>query len=110
MQKTSFTARSQHMYALIEKYLSSKSTQKQFCQKENIAVSTFSYWLRHYQRNNQDRRQLEGEFIPLHFTSENAAIAAQPTFAVEYPNGVVVRLFGPINIQVISQLVSIQAT
>jgi len=36
-------------------------------------------------------------------------IPAQPTCAVEYPNGVVIRLFGSINVQMISQLIRMQA-
>jgi len=107
--KTSPTPRTQQMYTLIEKYLSSGSTQKQFCQQESIPLSTFSYWLRHYRRSNQNSDQKSAEFIPLGFTStRNIPVLSQPTCAVEYPNGVLVRLFGSVDVQLISRLVNLQ--
>jgi hypothetical protein len=107
--KTFLTRRAQQMYALIKKYLSNGSTQKQFCQQESVLLSTFTYWLRHYRRSNQNSDQTSVEFIPLGLPSKrNMPVLPQPTCAVEYPNCVLVRLFGSVDVQLISRLVNLQ--
>jgi hypothetical protein len=107
--KTSLTPRAQQMYTLVGKYLSSGSTQKQFCQQQSIPLSTFSYWLRHYRQNNQNPDQTSAEFIPLGLTSKrNVPVLSQPTCAVEYPNGVLVRLFGSVDVQLHGRLINLQ--
>lgn len=108
--KTSPTPRAQQMVTLVEQYLSSGLTQKQFCRQESVPLSTLHYWLRHYRRKNQNSQQTSAEFIPLGFTSKRnmPAPLSQPTYAVEYPNGVLVRLFGSVDVQLISRLVNLQ--
>lgn len=119
-QEKSLTLRAQQMYALIEKYLSGELTQKQFCQHQSLPFSTFAYWLRRYRRNAQKAVQPATEFIPLTFTStRNRPILSQPTCpdgyllshgacAVEYPNGVMVRLFGSVDVPLIDRLIKLQ--
>ncbi len=111
MAKSSLTPRAQQMYPLIERCLASEPTQKQFCQQEGFSRSTFLYWLKKYRRHQQSDAHPSCEFIPLHFAvNKNLPASAQPaTCAVEYPNGVVIRLFGSINVQMISQLIRMQA-
>jgi len=109
MEKSPLIPRAQQMYPLMEKYLSSQLTQRQFCQQEALSMSTFLYWLKRYRRNQQSDAQSAREFIPLHFTANKGLpIPAQPTCAVEYPNGVVIRLFGSVNVQMVAQLVRMQ--
>jgi len=109
MEKSPLTPGAQKMYPLIEKYFSSQLTQRKFCQQEDLSMSTFLYWLKKYRRNQQIDAQSAREFIPLHFAaSKNLPISTQATCAVEYPNGVVIRLFGPVNIQIVSQLVKVR--
>ncbi len=110
MVKSFLTPRAEQMYPLIERYLASELTQKQFCQQEGFSRSTFLCWLKKYRRHQQSNAHPSCEFIPLHFAANKGLpIPAQPTCAVEYPNGVVIRLFGSINVQMISQLIRMQA-
>ena len=40
------------MYPLIESYLDSGLTQKQFYRQQELPHHVFSYWLRHYRKHN----------------------------------------------------------
>jgi len=111
MEKSPLIPRAQQMYPLMEKYLFSQLTQRQFCQQEALSMSTFLYWLKKYRRHQQNDAQTSREFIPLHFAAnKNLPTSTQPTCAVEYPNGVVVRLFGSVTVQMLAQLVNLRAT
>lgn len=108
-QEKSLTVRAQQMYALIEKYLSGELTQKQFCQHQSLPFSTFAYWLRHYRRHTQNTDQTSTEFISLGPASKrNRSVFSQPTCTVEYPNGVMVRLFGSVDVPLIDRLIKLQ--
>ena len=105
--------RTQEMFTRIEKYLAAKRrarglTQKAFCEQEGLALSTFQNWLQKYRAR---QRQLENPpashsgFIPLHV--RQAPIAAPPlSCVIEFPNGVIIRLSGQVDMQVLSHLVA----
>lgn len=86
------SVRTQQMYAVIEKYLNSDVPQKVFCQAENIAHSTFTYWLQKY-RNKKKKEIQPADFIPLKINPEAEQDSAG-WCKIEFPNGIVIRIGG----------------
>ena len=100
------TQRTQDMFALIEKYLSSGLKQKQFCQQESIAYSTFQWWLHEYRHRDDKyapKKPSSKKFIKLPPLSPN--VLSHHSYSIEYPNGITVHLSGPVDVPLISQLV-----
>jgi vacuolar-type H+-ATPase subunit B/Vma2 len=73
------------MYGMIRRYESSQESQKLFCEKESIALSTFSYWLRRYREQQSERA---GSFIEIKSVEREARIE------LEYPGGLRIRIYG----------------
>ena len=115
-KQQSLTARAQEMYALVEKYLASGLTQKRFCEQEAIRYSTFHWWVHQYRHttrphkpDTEGEKKLSNPFIPLHITPTiDPSDPSPPSCAIEYPNGLVVRLFGDVDIRVLSHLLCLQ--
>jgi len=53
MQNSPLTPRARQMFGLIEKYLSSGLTQRQFCRQEELSINTFLCRLKPYLRHGQ---------------------------------------------------------
>jgi len=72
------------MFALVDKWKSSQSTQKQFCAEHNLKVGTFAYWVaKHKQASSSDP---SGGFADVDvFGSADSA-----PVRITYPNGIVV--------------------
>ena len=68
----------QWMYKLVERYMRSKLTKRQFCQLEGISLSTLDYWRRKYGLNPS-----EGGFISLGCGSKEIQ-----GYMIKFPNGV----------------------
>lgn len=85
------------MFALVDKWKSSETTQKQFCVEHDLKVGTFAYWVaKHKQASSSDPA---GGFVDVDvFGSADSALVR-----IIYPNGVVVRC--PANLPLISQLI-----
>jgi hypothetical protein len=80
------------IYPLIAKYeQQSDLTQKQFCKKHDLSISTFSYWLSKYRRsgqvaNNQD--SLAPHFDQLTVTDLASSTFSSSVIRITYPSGV----------------------
>ena len=102
-QKTSHTPRAQEMFALVEKYLASGSSRKEFCKQESIPLSTLQWWLGQYRRTNHTKAgsvRSSETFVPVKVTSpKNTSIPSYPACIVEYPNGVVLQGPGDVHPQ-----------
>ena len=63
------------MYPIVKKYLSRNGqTQKDFCLSEQIGISKFQYWLRHFHdAMNKDSVTSDSKFIELELCEENSA-------------------------------------
>jgi hypothetical protein len=115
-KQQSLTARAHEMFALVEKYLASGITQKRFCEQEAIRYSTFHWWLHQYRHTTHpprpdaaDGKGLSNPFIPLHIKPTiDPSDPSPPSCAIEYPNGLVVHLFGDVDIRVLSHLLCLQ--
>jgi hypothetical protein len=77
-------SKTQRMFALVEAWRAGEESKNDFCDRHQINVHTFSYWVGKYTRNHQD----EGGFVEL------STAASLPTARVRltYPNGVILEL------------------
>ena len=80
--------RHRQMYALIEKSQNSPLSQKAFCQQEDLALSTFAYWLKKYRRSQQT-----ADFIPMKI-NERSSQKQSEWCEIEFPGGIVIRIGG----------------
>ena len=85
------------MFALVEQWKSSETTQQQFCAEHDVKVSTFAYWVAKHKRAGSG--DLAGGFVNVD-VSEPADSAP---VRITYPNGVVVSC--PADLPLISQLI-----
>jgi hypothetical protein len=122
------THRSKKMYSLIESYLSHKGkiTQKAFSQQKGIPLSTFQWWLKHYRESSAtlppassltagpEQGNLSPQpFIPFPcptegrwgFGSEEKRADSPSHYVIEYPNGVIIRISGSVEVEVLRQLI-----
>ena len=103
------------MFKTIETYLASGQTQKVFCRTNDIKNSTFRFWLRQYQlRKDTDKtnkEQLSGQgFVPIEFSpSSDRVPGSQHGFTIEYLSGVRLMMNTNPDIQLIRELLKLQA-
>jgi len=101
------TPRAKQMFLVIENYLNSQLSRKVFCQQQGITYSTLQWWLTKYrQANSSDSKPAlaTNQFIPIEF--KTAVVAnPQPHCRIEFPNGIVIQLFGHNDPQFIRTLV-----
>ena len=123
------TPRARKMYLIIEKYLSrnGKITQKAFSQQEGIPLSTFQWWLKQYRESSATPSLAvslaagpeqgvlpQQPFIPLPCPTEGRRRvgdgdkrAESPThYVIEYPNGVIIRISGSLEVEFLRRLIS----
>lgn len=85
------------MFPLIEKYLDSSQTQKDFCLGNDINPPKFTYWLNKYRKT-----QKSSGFIPLNFKHPNIIGDTR----IELPNGIAIFFNGSANTAFIGELIS----
>ena len=77
--------RKEFMFTIIHSYIDSGSNQHTFCQQQNLAKSTFQYWLKKYR--NQNGPEDTASFIPIHIKNRGSNLAADSAFVIEFANG-----------------------
>jgi len=97
--------------AVVEKYLAAKGqprslTQRAFCQREGLGYTTFQSWLQKYRSaHRQTSAPVRRGFIPIRLQPPTVAALPATSCALEFPNGVVVHLAGPLDPQLLSYLI-----
>ena len=96
------------MYASISKWHESGLSQFSYCKQEQIATSTFSYWVRKHKREqlpSEVSKLPAKSFIPLELTKPEIL----PVWLVEisYPNGVYVRCAAGADVNMIKTLIGL---
>lgn len=81
--------REEEMYPIVETWLQSGQSQKQFCEEQGIKMHLLNYWVRHY----RDQRDVESsspvqEFIPVDLKEGNEL---NSVVELIYPNGIRLR-------------------
>lgn len=98
MQAISRKIKRAKMFKLARIFLASGNTQKEFCRKHDIRLSTFQFWLRQYRREKQpvpiEQTKPDQAFIPIQFSSKEQNQDPQYSWSIEYPNGVRVQFTG----------------
>ncbi len=88
--QSNLSPRSRQMYALIEKSQNSPLSQKAFCQQEDLALSTFTYWLKKY-RGFKQSPSVPEDFIPVKI-NERSPQKQSNWCEIEFPGGIVIRI------------------
>jgi hypothetical protein len=84
--------RQDNMKALIETYLKGAGlTQRQFCQNNNIALSTFQFHLRKYRQQSIADSEPIAHFIPLTLSDQASPSGRYSECEIAWPNGLVIR-------------------
>lgn len=100
--------RAEEMFALIETYLASGLSPKIFCEQHHLTLSTLQYWRRKYtthMRQGDAPTSQDLQFIPLRARQRRLSVPAPAQWVIEFPHGVIVRLSGTMDIQLLSQLI-----
>lgn len=102
------TRHAEEMFRVIEQFLASNLSRQEFCQQHDIRYSTLHWWLSQYrQRNGQSQHNTPSQkkFIPIEL--KPSATTSQPHCQIEYPNGVVLHLYGQFDARLITELVTV---
>ncbi len=89
------------MFPVVEAYLGSELTQKDFSAEHGISVAVLCYWLSKYRRKSVE----SGAFLEIHPGA--AATAELPLLEVCYPSGVRLRIFSPLKAAYLDHLLSV---
>jgi hypothetical protein len=87
MEKSSREQNKAAMFQLVEKYLGSGITQKQFCTEHGLSLVRFQYWHKRYKEHQSE----QGGFIPVRISHGKQKIIVS-NFEIQYPNGIILRL------------------
>ena len=101
------SSHAQEMFKKVETFLASELSQTEFCQQHGLAYWTFRYWLKKYQARQPMPLQPDAtptDFIPLRLQASEPLLQTS-SCEIEYPSGVMVRLHGPLDAEVVSQLI-----
>ena len=94
------TPRAIQMFAIIEKYQAGVLRQKAFCRQEKLKYPTFQYWLKKYRQAQAKPQKPQpsstNQFIPLTITQPWQPTTASQQVVIEFPNGVVIRLYAQV--------------
>jgi hypothetical protein len=109
MPDRTLTRRAQEMFTIIERFLQSGLPQKAFCKSEDIALSTFQWWLSQYRKQKSTNQPSLPIQSPAFITVKPQASrpAYSPTTILTYPNGVTLRLTGTIEPALLKELINL---
>lgn len=99
------------MFEMVERFLESRFSQTEFCHQHEIAYWTFRYWLKKYQAHKLHQRPNTSEsepgsaFVPVRIQPPETVRLHSSSCVIEYPNGVLVRLSGAVDAQLVAELI-----
>jgi transposase-like protein len=89
----------EEMFPLVETYLSSPATQKEFSAANGMSLHVLNYWLAKYRRERAE----SGAFLEIVPAAE---AADRPLLEISYPTGVRLRVFSPLTPAYLDHLLS----
>ncbi len=89
------------MFPVVETYLASEFTQKEFSAEHDMSVAVLNYWLAKYRSKSVET----GAFLEIHPGATSAA--ERPLLEVCYPHGVKLRIFTPLQPAYLDHLLSV---
>jgi len=90
------------MFSLIGKWKKSGIRQKDFCDRHDISLHAFYYWLRKYKQNHQTS---ENGFVPVEI--EPMGNNSKEDIHIHYPNGVLITLDKTVSLSRIKALIKV---
>jgi hypothetical protein len=75
------------MYPLVQEYLSSEVSRREFCHGHQIKVHTFQYWLSKYKQEQIKENHVD-KFVPLEVNDSSALL--NQVVRISYPSGMIV--------------------
>ena len=107
---TKRTLKQEHMFSLIEQFQAGTYSQPAYCRLVDIKLSTFYYWLKKYRLAHSKVQETEQKrssaFLPLSIVfPKRLSNPFTDSCSIRFPNGVLVRLTGSINPQMLLQLI-----
>jgi len=102
----------EEMYLAVEIWQESDLTKSKFCEREGIAIHTFKYWQKKYNKEKKQSsakvKQGKEKFIPIEM-SPNASSQYSEVLQLEitFPNGVKISCPANMSIQNIKSLIDI---
>jgi hypothetical protein len=103
MQKKDQLRKREKMFLLIEEWQQSGQSQRQFCIKNDIPYHIFIYYNQKYKQQHIGN---EGGFLPMEITNTSSH-RNSGDIEVHYPNGVMVRLPGSMNLRMVEHLIKL---
>jgi hypothetical protein len=102
----------EEMYLAVEIWQESGITLKQFCSKENLSSSTFSYWLRKYRKEKSTPSSIVNSFVPVELSSSPMickpdADNTDGDILISYPNGIQVNCSGSTSTEKLIELIKL---
>ena len=88
------------MFPVVETYLDSELTQKDFSAEHDMSAAVLNYWLAKYRSKSAE----SGAFLEIHPGA--AAPPERPLLEVCYPHGVKLRIFTPLKAAYLDHLLS----
>lgn len=104
--------RQSDMFPLISRYLESSLTQQAFCQKENLTIPVFGYWLKKYRQHRLqgtgDGQHRSPAFIPIQLskTAIPASATATPACEIVFPTGLIIRFGAPLTPEQLTRFIA----
>jgi len=89
----------EEMFPLVEAYLGSSATQKEFSAAHGMSLHVLNYWIAKYRRERAEARAFV-EIVP---TTE---AQDRPLLEISYPTGVRLRVFSPLTPVYLDHLLS----
>lgn len=96
------------MFPLVESWLSSGLTQKEFSRQHQIPDHVLVYWIGKYRKvHGPTSRQTPGEGVSTSFIRLSTATPSVHGMEVQLPTGVVIRFASPVPVAYLQQLLKV---
>jgi len=102
------------MYSLVEQWQASNQSKKTFCKAHQLNATTFHYWIQKYNLSRvEDSTSIQdNSFVTLSVSeppqkTDQLEESFDEGIELNYPNGVHLRLNGPLSISYLSSLIKL---
>ena len=105
------------MFSLVQEWEGSQQTKQEFCKAHQLNPTTFHYWIQKYNKYSLPEEQdltagQTSPFVALSISDSRASIEQDDHSVcrgveLNYPNGVHLRLSGPVSIAYLSSLIKL---
>lgn len=87
-------------FAMIRRWIEGGTSQKEFCEKENVTFNNFQYWLKRFRLQNKS--EIKPGFVKIPSQKSSGACYAE----LHLKSGNIIRFFSPLSINELKALVN----